>query len=151
MKLDFPEIEMTTRLAPGSSNLRQGNIESSVALYWADANFFRIFPMKVIAGDPDAALNRPDGLVLTRKIARRYFGRDDVVGKALEIDRRYTMHVAAVIEDLPSNSHLSADVFAPGIASFSALALLDAADPNALRPENVYTYVRFRPGAQVAR
>jgi putative ABC transport system permease protein len=153
MKLDFPEVETATRLSAGAVALRQGNIEGSASLYWADSNFFRVFPMKVISGNLEEALNRPDGLVLTRKTARRYFGRDDVVGKALEMNRQHTMHVAAVIEDLPSNTHLNAEVFAPGIASFSALALLDAAGwgPSALRAESVYTYVRLRPGAQVAR
>jgi putative ABC transport system permease protein len=154
MKLDFPEVETATRLAQRGAILRQGNIEGFTMLSWADPNFFRIFPMQVISGNLDEALNRPDGLVLTRKTARRYFGRDDVVGKALQVDRQYTMHVAAVIEDLPPNTHLDAEAFAPGVASFSALTLLDAAaaaDPNALKPENVYTYVRLRPGAQVDR
>jgi putative ABC transport system permease protein len=153
MKLDFPEVETATRLAATGAVLRQGNIVASAKLYWADSNFFRIFPMKVIAGNLDEALNRPDGLVLTRKAVRRYFGSDAVVGKALEINRKYTMHVAAVIEDLPSNTHLNAEVFAPGIAKFSALTRLDTADlgPNPLRAESVYTYVGLRPGAQVAR
>jgi putative ABC transport system permease protein len=153
MKLDFPEVETATRLAARGAVLRQGNIVGSAQLYWADPSFFRIFPMKVISGNLDEALNGPDGLVLTRKTARRYFGRDDVVGKALEMDRQYTMHVAAVIEDLPPNTHLDAEAFAPGIASFSQLTALDAAadsDPDALQPENVYTYVRLRRGAQVA-
>jgi putative ABC transport system permease protein len=153
MKLDFPEVEIATRLAPSGAVLRQGSIVGSASLYWADPSFFQVFPMKVIAGNLGEALNRPDGLVLTRRTARRYFGREDVVGKALEMDRKYTMHVAAVIEDLPYNTHLNVDVFAPGIASFSALARLDAAfsDPSALREENVYAYVRLRPGARVDR
>jgi len=153
MKLDFPEVEAATRLVARGAVLRQGNIVGSSELYWADPNFFRIFPMKVVAGNLDEALNRPDSLVLTRKTARRYFGRDDVVGKVLEMDRQYTLHIAAVIEDLPSNTHLNAEVFAPGIAKFSALSLLDAqdADTDALRPEDVYTYVRLRPGANVGR
>ncbi len=153
MKLDFPEVETATRLSPGSVVLRQGNIESTAMVLWADANFFRVFPMKVVAGNLDEALNRPDGLVLTRTTARRYFGRDDVAGRALEMDRKHTMHVAAVIEDLPSNTHFRAEVFAPGIASFSALTLLDAvlSDPAKIQAENVCTYVRLRPGAQLAR
>jgi len=112
-----------------------------------------LFPLKVIAGNPGEALKKPDALVLTRKAARRYFGRDDVVGEALELNRQYTMHVGAVIEDLPSNTHFAADVFAPGIASFSALTFYDSArpDPDTLRPENVYTYVRLRAGARVSR
>jgi len=154
MKLDFPEVEAATRLTQRGVVFRQGNIVGTVGLCWADSNFLRIFPMKVIAGNLDEALNKPDGLVLTRSTARRYFGRDDVLGKALEMDRQYTMHVTAVIEDLPPNTHLTAEAFAPGIASFSALTLLDAAaasTPDALQAENVYTYVRLRPGAQVSR
>jgi putative ABC transport system permease protein len=154
MRLDFPEVESATRLASGGVTFRQGNIEGSTSLHWVDPNFFRIFPMKVIAGNLDQALNKPDGLVLTRTTARRYFGRDDVLGKALELDRQYTMHVAAVIEDLPPNTHLVADAFASGIASFSALTRLDAAaaaNPDSVPSENVYTYVRLRPGAPVSR
>jgi len=153
MKLDFPEVEAVTRLVPDRAVLRQGDIDGSVPVYWADPNFFSMFPMKVIAGNPHEALSRPDGLVLTRSVARRYFGREDVLGKTLEMNRRYTMHVSAVIEDLPSNTHLWADVFLPGIASFSQLTQLDAAgmDPHNIKPENVYTYVHLRPGAQVSR
>jgi putative ABC transport system permease protein len=153
MKLDYPEVETATRLAPSQVGLRHGSIDGVVLFHWADPNFFRVFPMKVIAGNAQEALNRPDGLVLTRKVARRYFGRDDVVGESLEVDRKYTMHVAAVIEDLPSNTHFDIEVIAPGIASFSQLTIYDGTrlDSDTLRPENVYTYVRLRPGARVAR
>jgi putative ABC transport system permease protein len=153
MKLDFPEIEAVTRISPMFASLRHGDVYSTSAVFWADPNFFRVFPVKVIAGNPDQALSRPDNLVLTRKMARRYFGRDDVVGEIIELDRQHTMHVGAVIEDFPSNTHFNVDVFGPGIAAFSALAALDAADsdPTALRWENVYNYVRLRPGAQIAR
>ncbi|HWM65565.1 MAG TPA: FtsX-like permease family protein [Steroidobacteraceae bacterium] len=152
MKLDFPEVEAVTRLAPAQASLRHGGVDSSAFIHWADPNFFELFPLKVLAGNPGEALKKPDALVLTRKAARRYFGRDDVVGEALELNRQYTMHVGAVIEDLPSNTHFAVDVFAPGIASFSQLTFFDSArpDPDALRPENFYTYVRLRPGAAVS-
>jgi putative ABC transport system permease protein len=152
MKLDFPQIETVTRLWPSQSALRAGEIDGIAQMDWADANFFRVFPMKVISGDLDQALSRPDGLVITRRIAHHYFGREDVAGRTLEVDRKYTMRIAAVIEDLPYNTHLNVDIFAPAIASFSPLSILDAAvtDPDTLRPENVYTYVRLQPGAPVA-
>ena len=150
MKLDFPQVESITRLSPGSGALRHGEIDAPATVYWADSNFFRIFPMKIVAGDPNDALSRPDSLVLTRKIARRYFGRDDVVGESLELSRQHNMRIGAVIEDLPANTHFSAEVFGSGAASFSALSVMDAnnADPNALRQENVYSYVKLRSGAQ---
>lgn len=152
MKLDFPEVEAITRLSPGAASLRHGDIDISNAMYWADPNFFRIFPMKVVAGDPNEALSRADSLVVTRKIARRYFGRDQVVGETLELNRQHTMRIGAVIEDLPSNTHFNIDVFGSAVAAFSSLAQLDVtnADPNAMRMENVYSYVKLRPGAHAA-
>jgi putative ABC transport system permease protein len=153
MKLDFPEVEAATRLVTSGGVLRHGDVDSSVALNWVDANFFQLFPMKVLSGNPDEAISKPDGLVLTRKLARRYFGHDDVVGETLELNRKYTMRVGAVIDDLPPNTHLSGDIFAAGLASYSRTAELDAAasDPDALRPENAYTYIRLQRGADVSR
>ena len=151
MKLDFSEVEIATRLSPSTAILRQGDIQASTPVYWADPNFFRVFPMKILSGDPEAALRDPTGIVLTRAVARRFFGRDDVLGKSIQIDRQHVMQVAAVIEDLPANTHLDAAVFVPAIASFSRLTLDERSEgPDKLRPENVYTYVRLRPHAQAA-
>ncbi len=151
MKLDFPQVESITRLSPKPASLRRGDIDNSTAVFWADPNFFRVFPMKIVAGDPNEALGRPDSLVLTRKTARLFFGRDAVIGQTLDLDRQHTMRVGAVIEDLPANSHFKFDVVGPGVASFSTLTTLDAAnsDPNAMRTENVYSYLKLRPGVQV--
>jgi putative ABC transport system permease protein len=152
LKLDFPAIDMTARLVRMPIALRHGDVESSVSeAYWADADFFRLFPMKTIAGDPGSGLSRPDGIVLTRKIARRYFGRDNVIGETIELDREHVMRVTAVIEDLPSNTHLAGDVFLPGIASFSELTQLDSVKwgSGKIKSFKVYTYARLRPGANV--
>ena len=153
MKLDFPEVEAVTRLGGGSAALRHGDIESANQVYWADPNFFDIFPLRAYAGNPREALRKPDALVLTRTAARRLFGRDAVLGEPVELDRKFTLHVAAVLEDLPANTHLAPQIFAPGIASYSTLSQYDQqnADPDSLRPENTYTYVKLKPGARVER
>jgi len=153
MKLDFPEVDAVTRLGPAQAALRHADIETVAQVYWADPNFFDLFPLRTYAGNLHEALRKPDGLVLTRTAARRYFGREDVLGEPIEIDRKYTLHVTAVLEDLPSNTHLAAEVFAPGIASFSALAYYDRSplNPDSLVPENTYTYIRLKPGARVER
>ena len=153
LQLSFPEIEATTRLAPSSARLHRSGDDQGIPLlsYWADANFLEIFPLRVIAGNASNALSRPDGLVLTRKGAHKLFGREDVVGQPLALDRRIDMHVTAVVADFPANSHLNGEVFLPGVASFSALTGRNAEQsrPGALRSENIYTYVRLRPDASI--
>src|SRR5699024_2596997 len=54
--------------------------------------------------------------------------------------RQHTLTVTAVIEDLPSNTHLNFDILASAQAPFSDLAALTK------RPSDVFTYVRLKPG-----
>src|SRR4051812_20654061 len=87
LELEFPEVEFATRLKGAAGTLRQGDVEISPgSFYWADPDFFRMFPVKVIAGDVNAALARPDGLVLSRRTARQLFNRDDVLGQAVSVN-----------------------------------------------------------------
>jgi putative ABC transport system permease protein len=153
MELAFPEVEFATRLKTGLGTLRHGDNEVFPEyLHWADPDFFRMFPVKVLAGDVSAALARPDGLVLSRRMARQLFDREDVVGQTVQLNRQQTLTVAAVIEDLPWNTHLRIDAVGSGKATFSVLAQLDAlAATGAAQPDNTYTYVRLRTGASVDR
>lgn len=153
LQLMFPDIDAATRLAPAAVGLHRRDDAEGLAFagHWVDSNFFELFPLRVIAGEMSNALSRPDGLVLTRKAARRLFGREDVVGERLSLDRQADMRVMAVVADVPSNSHLTGEVFLPGIASFSGMAVREAQQrhPGALRNENVFTYVRLRSSASI--
>ena len=149
MKLDYPSIDSISRLAQSAADLRVGAIEAQDGIAWVDPGFFKVMPFPVIAGDPSATLARPDGIVLTRTAAHKYFGRDDAVGEAIEIDRTHRMQIGAVIEDIPANSHLAAPIFASGLASFSPLTITDRADRGNWG-DNVYTYFRLIPGASVS-
>jgi putative ABC transport system permease protein len=153
LRLDFPGIDTTVRLVRTKVVLRRARIEGAVSTaIWADPDFFRLFPMKVVAGEALDALSRPENIVLTRSVARRFFDREDVVGETIELNHTHTMRVAAVIEDLPSNTHLAGDVFLPAVASFSEITRQDAIHWGAGRTKSfeVYTYVRLQPGIDVA-
>jgi putative ABC transport system permease protein len=110
-----------TRLWPEKVQLRHDAIESKEAIYWADPNVFEVLPLPRFAGDLAHALQRPDSLVLTRSMARKYFGRDDARGQTLLLAGTHPMTVTAVLEDLPP-SQLESGIFASGVAANSALA-----------------------------
>lgn len=154
LKLTFPEIESTTRLAPAGVRfyLPQDNEGTPVTAYWVDANFFDLFRLPVMSGSLEGALSRPDGVVLTRSAANRLFNHDDAIGKTISVDQGGpVMRVVAVIEDLPSNSHLNGEAFLPGVASFSDLSKQEVQQSRleGMRVNSVYTYVRLREGAKI--
>jgi putative ABC transport system permease protein len=165
LALDFPGVERTARIEFDGVGLRRGDFESLEQLGWADPGFFKVMPLPVLAGDPDAALEAPDGLVLTREMARKYFGEDAPIGKTLRVSRVLNlpglsadeaqllatsriMRVMAVLKDLPSSSHIKAGVFGSGRATLSLLGMEDR-HPSPFN-ETTLTYVRLKPGASAA-
>jgi putative ABC transport system permease protein len=135
LALDFPTIEGVTRLYGNWQSLRAGDIESHEAIGYADANFFVLIPWPVVAGDLRTALDAPDSVVLTRKMARKFFGEDAPLGRTLEVDRKHLLRVTAVI-DMPSNTHFS----------FNLLASSQSPTSPAAFKADAYTYLRLKPG-----
>src|SRR5882757_6542974 len=148
LKLDFPEVQSAARLASEQAGLRHGDFEASDDVAWVDPNIFEVLPLKVFAGNLRTALQQPDSIVLTRQMARKYFGRDNPIGETIEINRQHSLQVTAVLMDLPSNTHLGARIFASGRAAYSRLAVLDAMSrPAVEKPWDTFTYIRLSPAA----
>ncbi len=113
----FPETREVTRLAGNRGTISRADLQDREQFYWADPNFFRMMRLPPLFGDPAMALERPDGAVITRAMARKYFGRDDVRGEVLTLNHKTAFVVRAVIADLPPHaSNLVHELF------FSALA-----------------------------
>lgn len=152
LKLDFPAIETTARLAFANVSLSYEATQGvRSAAFWADRDFFRLFPVDVASGNLSTALDKPDGLVLTRSIASRLFGSGSAIGKNVTVGGQHVLRVGAVVEDLPSNTNLQGDTFVAGLAAFSDLTSWDtsAGKGDDLNNRNVFTYVRLRPGTSV--
>jgi putative ABC transport system permease protein len=72
------------RIGPDDLFVRHGAVENAEHIVWADPTIFDIFKFKVVAGNLENALEESNGLVITRAVARKYFGRDDPIGQTLE-------------------------------------------------------------------
>ena len=140
MKNDFPQIQSIARIRRPFQgvSVRHGDVEAiEQRFYFADPNFFEVMPLPAHAGDLKTALDRPDGLVITRKMARLYFGSDNPIGETLEVERQRTLTVTAVLEDLPSNTHLNTEMIASNKRK-------GGADPGP--GPRTYAYLRLKPG-----
>jgi putative ABC transport system permease protein len=156
IKLNVPEVETLTRLMQPPPNaleektveFRRGQISAQETLYWADPNVFDILPQPVYRGDLATALKQPGRIVLPRAIARKYFGRDDVLGETILVSGS-PMKVWAIIEDLPANgTSLKSGIFASGVSASSPLATFRLS-PNLLRLDT-FTFIRLKPGTDIA-
>lgn len=110
---EFPQVEQYTRIRWHNSLLiRKGNAninEGRVA--FADSTLFNVFTLPMLNGDPGTALKEPYSIVITEKIAKKYFNHTDVVGKSFLINDVDNYKITAVIKDVPPQSHFNYDFF----------------------------------------
>ncbi|HEX8216093.1 MAG TPA: FtsX-like permease family protein [Allosphingosinicella sp.] len=146
LKVNLSDVEAIARLADTEAELRRGGRRASAAIYWADPDFFDVVRLRALHGDLARALERPDGLVMTRAEALRHFGRADAVGDAIQVDGE-PMILRAVIADPPPNrTDLTSGIFASGLGPRSALSAMRADGPGEFSI-GVRTYLRLRAGA----
>jgi ABC-type antimicrobial peptide transport system permease subunit len=141
---EFPEVVDFTRYLPAPQlSLRHGDSVFNEKIMWVDPGFFRMFSFPAIAGDLEKALDTPLSLVITRRIAKKYFGTDEeIVGRILKMNNQWDYEVKAVIEDVPPNSHLDFDILAP----FTNLKYAGWQMENWVIP-NTITYVQLQENA----
>jgi putative ABC transport system permease protein len=79
-------------------------------LAYADAGFFSVFNFPLVKGDAKTALREPYTMVVTEKIARKYFGNDDPIGKIVKVDNQFDCRITGVAKDLPLNTDVGKDI-----------------------------------------
>lgn len=118
---EFPEIVYYTRIYE-LGNVRTCTFkyqpdEGSPVMFYennvnlVDSSFFSMFSFAFQYGNPETALRSPDSVVITEKMAVKYFGRVNPLGKILTFNNKEDLIVSGVI-DIPSNSHLQMDFIA---------------------------------------
>ncbi len=152
LRTDYPEVALTARGVAQWVGVRRAEIELPEGIFFADPDFFRMFPFPTVEGDPATALDAPDGLVITRAIARRYFGSESPLGQSVEVDRSVPLRVLAVVDDLPGNTHFSFKMVASAKSKISNQSVVEdrRAKSDTLIP-GAFTYFKLRDGASIAR
>ena len=143
LKSDFPEVEDFTRLYTfdGDPIVKyEDKVFIEENFYYADSTFFDVFTAPVIYGNPEEMLKRPNTVVLTEDIARKYFGKEDPVGKMVQVGQREENYeVTGVIEGFPENSHFRFNM----LASMTSIYI---ADLTHWLGNNNYTYILLQEG-----
>jgi len=113
LKKDYPEVEQYVRfrgyggllVKKGNENVNEGKV------IYVDSTLFDVFTLPMIAGDPTTALKDPNTVVITEKIAQKYFNTTDVIGKTLTINDTSNLKITGVIKNIPPQSHFNFDFF----------------------------------------
>ena len=122
-KEQIPEITQYVRVHKYSggavvSNSDKSKIftEDALNMLFVDETFLHLFDFPLVNGRKESAFNNKFSIVVTTKIALKYFNTTDAIGKVLLVDGgvspgSYT--ITGILEDLPVNTHLQFDYLIP--------------------------------------
>ena len=112
---DIPQVKAVTKIANWPNLLvkvggqRPPQKVGKEVGYYATSDFFKVFQLPVVAGNPTLALGNPNQIVITRRMAEKYFSRQAILGQRLQLDNKKWYTVGAIIENLPTTSTLRFD------------------------------------------
>ena len=145
--VDYPEIEHAVRVnRSGAWLVKYGETRfNEDGVLFADSSFFNVLDFKLLNGDPKTALANPRSIVLTEKFAKKYFGKEDPMGKRISLEADTNLYtVTGVIQNIPANSHIKFDMLG------SLNSLEDSRNTGWLN-HNYYTYIVLKNGITKAK
>ena len=143
---DYPEVENVTRVnfmppalfSIGDKRLTaRGNI--------VDSSFFEVFSFPLVYGNKRTVLNDLYSLVISEKLAKRFFGNEDPIGKIVKIDNTDNLTVTGVMKNWPDNSKFGFEFLLP-MGYARAKGWMDDEWGN----NSVDTYVLLKKNATIA-
>ena len=119
---------------------------------YTDPSLFSIFDFNLIKGNKEQPFIDNNSVVLTEKIARRYFGEEEPIGKVITADDKINFTVTGIVKDFPKNSSISSDMFFP--MSLRAKTMYEGRPAgetmdNDFGQYNYETYLLLQPGASI--
>ena len=145
----FPEVEAAARIfrssfvgAEGVNVTRDEKRFIEERFFYVDSTLFDVMSYRFIAGDKDAALSAPNSIVLTERMATKYFGTEDPINKTLRIDNQADYRVTAIVQDVPDQAHWHFDFLA-------SLSTLPISKDTRWVSNPFSTYLLLKPGQDV--
>lgn len=111
---EFPEIEKATRLDEWTRLMVRNEdkvFEEGVTM--ADKDIFEIFTFNLLEGNIESALPSISSIAISKRIAEKYFGGGQALGKTLQVNGKFDFTVTAVYDNFPPTSSMRFDIILP--------------------------------------
>lgn len=149
---EIPGIRNFCRIERGGDvKFRHNDNESpALPLTFADTSFFSMFSFEIVDGDARNPFPDKQAIVVSEEAARALFGDEEAIGKIIETNGLGTLHVTAVMKDMPRNTDFTTDFFCSMDLLYDLQGGKEVADQRwgAL---GILTFFLLEPGADVKK
>jgi len=109
LKAAFPFLKHVIRLGYASGTIKYEDKKfEEEYVYLSEKDIFDVFSFNLIKGDSRTALSSPYAMVITEKMAKKYFGNEDPLDKVIVYDDK-DFKITGIMEEVPANSHFNID------------------------------------------
>ncbi|MEP7373250.1 MAG: ABC transporter permease [Chitinophagaceae bacterium] len=115
MKNELPGVKVTARTT-WSQKVLFGLGDKAIYEkgFFADSSLLDILSLTFSQGSREKALTQLHSLVISEKMARKFFGLEkNIIGKTLRVDNKDEFVISGVIKDIPQNSSIQFEWLAP--------------------------------------
>ncbi len=112
MRSDFPGLEKSTQTYLDSDvmiTVGEDRYIEDEALF-VETMFFELFCADWIQGTMSQAFNDPFTVILTERLADKYYGDTNVIGKVLRLNNKFDLRVAGVVSNPPRVTSIPYDM-----------------------------------------
>jgi len=150
LKERFPQVEAAAQVFSGGFEpqpvVYRDKAFKEANIYAANPDLLRVLGIALLRGDPGDALVRKDTVLLSARLARKYFGPEDPLGKTIRINDR-DCEVTGIIADPPANTQFQHDVVMSARTEIEREEFLQGWRPGIF---GTMTLVKLKPGVDAA-
>ena len=113
MQSSFPEVEAMCRIYTTNTLIKVNNNSFNESFTMVDSSLFKIFDFKLIQGDGSNPFPTSNSAIVTPKIAKKYFGNTDPMGKNFEMqlgDTKQLFTITGIVAAAPEESSIKYDI-----------------------------------------
>ncbi|MBC7887087.1 MAG: ABC transporter permease [Ferruginibacter sp.] len=118
VKSEFTFAEKTARVIdydgmlislPGEKDPKKFMEESGVV--FAEPEFFDILDFPLLKGDKAQVLKNPNSAIITQKLAKKYFGKQEAIGKTIRLNNSTNFIITGILKNIPPNTDRRQEIY----------------------------------------
>jgi putative ABC transport system permease protein len=113
LRENHPEIVRIARFAERTWLAKFGDRIFNESGGLVDEDFLKMFTFPLLEGSPDTVFAGRESIVISERMAAKFFGSENPMGKSLLINSNTELVVTGILRDVPANSHLQFDFLSP--------------------------------------
>jgi ABC-type antimicrobial peptide transport system permease subunit len=78
---------------------------------FVEEEFFEIFNYPLLKGTKNTVLKNLNTAIVTEKIAKKYFGTQDPIGKTIKVDNNVDFTITGILKDIPENTDRKTEIY----------------------------------------